>query len=74
MTNDEFVDGLRKRLDWPGLSSDTALKGNERWDSLAKVDVVMYVQDELGYTLPANELERVDKVQGLVDLLSDKLN
>lgn len=69
----EFLQGLRGRLDWPELGPDTDLSGDDRWDSLAQVDVVMYVQDELGHTLAADDLQRLSKPRDLVELVRDKL-
>jgi len=69
----DFLRGLRDRLAWPDLGPDTQLSGDERWDSLAQVDVVMYVQDELGQTLAADELEKVGKACELVALVSQNL-
>lgn len=57
MTRTEFIEGLRRQLEWPELSEDTEIKGNEKWDSLAQVDVVMFTQDELGQTLSATDLQ-----------------
>ncbi|MEX2045668.1 MAG: acyl carrier protein [Chloroflexota bacterium] len=67
------MQGLRDRLAWPDLGPDTDLSADDRWDSLAQVDVVMYVQDELGHTLAADELQRVAKAGELVDLVKHKL-
>jgi acyl carrier protein len=69
----EFLQGLRDRLSWPDLGSDTQLSGDDRWDSLAQVDVVMYVQDELGHTLAADELQDLTRARDLVELLRKKL-
>jgi len=68
----EFLRGLRDRLAWPDLGPDTQLSGDERWDSLAQVDVVMYVLDELGQTLAADELQRVSTAAELVGLVRDR--
>jgi acyl carrier protein len=65
--------GLRDRLSWPDLGPDTRLPGDERWDSLAQVDVVMFVQDELGHTLAADELQDLTRARDLVELLRKKL-
>ena len=73
LNEDEFLQGLRARLAWLDLGPDTELAGDERWDSLAQVDVVMYVQDELGHTLAADELQRVSNAGELVGLVKDKL-
>ena len=73
LNEQEFLQGLRARLDWPDLGPDTDLAGDERWDSLAQVDIVMYVQDELGQTLAADELQRVAKARELVGLVKDRL-
>jgi acyl carrier protein len=73
LNEQEFLRGLSDRLAWPDLGPDTPLAGDERWDSLAQVDVVMYVQDELGQTLAADELQKVAKAQELVGLVKDKL-
>jgi acyl carrier protein len=69
----EFMRGLRDRLAWPDLGPDTQLSSDERWDSLAQVDVVMYVQDELGQTLAADELQKVRRARDLVALVREKL-
>jgi acyl carrier protein len=73
LNEQEFLRGLRDRLAWPDLGPDTRLAGDERWDSLAQVDVVMYVQDELGHTLAADQLERMSTAGELVGLVRDSL-
>jgi acyl carrier protein len=73
VNDEEFLRGLRGRLDWPDLGPETDLAGDDRWDSLAQVDVVMYVQDELGHTLGARELQNVTKARELVGLVRSKL-
>ncbi len=73
LNEQEFLRGLRDRLAWPDLGPDTELSGDDRWDSLAQVDVVMYVQDELGQTLAADELQKLTKGRELVRLVRDKL-
>jgi acyl carrier protein len=73
LNEQEFLRGLRDRLAWPDLGPDTDLSGDDRWDSLAQVDVVMYVQDELGHTLAADELQKVTKPRELVGLVRHQL-
>ncbi|HEY7625144.1 MAG TPA: acyl carrier protein [Candidatus Limnocylindria bacterium] len=73
MTKDEFFRVLRQRLDWPDLSEATPLKGNEKWDSLAQVDVVMAVQEELGETLSTEALQKVATGRELLGLVDGKL-
>ena len=73
MTRTEFVDGLRRALEWPELAEDTALRGNERWDSLAQVDVVMFAQDELGETLSTTALQAANTVADVLGLVSGQL-
>jgi acyl carrier protein len=73
LNEEELLQGLRARLDWPDLGPATELAGDDRWDSLAQVDVVMYVQDELGHTLAAEQLEKVTQVRDLVGLVRSKL-
>jgi acyl carrier protein len=73
LNEEEFLRGLRDRLAWADLGSDTELSGDDRWDSLAQVDVVMYVQDELGHTLAADELQNLTKARDLVELVRQKL-
>jgi acyl carrier protein len=73
MTKEEFLRTLRQRLDWPDLSEATALKGNEKWDSLAQVDVVMVVQEELGETLSTDALQKVANGKELLSLVDGKL-
>lgn len=73
MTRDEFLQALRARLDWPELTPATPLKGSEKWDSLAQVDVVMFVQDELGETLSAAALQEARTGEDLLKLVSGKV-
>ena len=73
MTREEFLRTLRQRLDWPDLSEGTTLKGNEKWDSLAQVDVVMVVQEELGETLSTDALQKVANGKELLALVDGKL-
>jgi len=69
LNEQEFLRGLRDRLAWPDLGPDTQLAGDDRWDSLAQIDVVMYVQDELGETLAAEALQKVAKARDLFGLV-----
>ena len=73
MTRTEFIDGLRRTLEWPDLAPDTTLKGNERWDSLAQVDVVMFTQDELGHTLSTAELQNARTLGDVLKLVEGQL-
>jgi acyl carrier protein len=73
MNRDDFVRAIRQRLDWPDFSTETALKGNEKWDSLAQVDVVMLVQEELGETLSTEALQRVANGEELLALVRKQL-
>ena len=73
MNEQEFLHRLGDRLAWPDLGPETQLSGDERWDSLAQVDVVMFVQDELGQTLAADELQNVAQAHDLVGLVRDRL-
>jgi acyl carrier protein len=73
LNEQEFLRGLRDRLAWPDLGPDTDLSGDDRWDSLAQVDVVMYVQDELGQTLAADELQMLTKGRELLALVNKNL-
>ncbi len=73
MTRTEFIAGLRRTLEWPELAEDTELKGNERWDSLAQVDVVMFAQDELGQTLSTSELQDARTLGDVLQLVGAQL-
>ena len=73
MTRGEFIAGLRRTLEWPDLSEDTELKGNERWDSLAQVDVVMFSQDELGQTLSTTALQSARSLRDVLALVEGQL-
>jgi acyl carrier protein len=73
MTRAEFIAGLRRTLEWPELADDTELKGNEKWDSLAQVDVVMFAQDELGQTLSTTDLQAARTVGDVVRLVDAQL-
>jgi acyl carrier protein len=74
MTRDEFLRSLRQRLEWPDLSGGTTLKGNERWDSLAQVDVMMLVQEELGETVSTESLQKVTTGDDLLALVAKQLS
>ena len=73
MTRTEFIAGLRRTLEWPELAEGTELTGNERWDSLAQVDVVMFAQDELGETLSATDLQAARTFGDVLGLVATKL-
>jgi acyl carrier protein len=73
MTRQDLLGSLRERLGWPDLDETTVLKGNERWDSLAQVDVVMLVQEELGETLSAEAVQRVTTAEDLLALVDEQV-
>ena len=73
MTKAEFIAGLRRTLEWPELAEDTELAGNERWDSLAQVDVVMLAQDQLGQTLSTTDLQAARTLGDVLALVSGQL-
>lgn len=73
MTRSEFIAGLRRQLEWPDLADDTVLSGNEKWDSLAQVDVVMFTQDELGFTLATAELQAARTLSDVLRLVEPHL-
>lgn len=73
MTREEFLRALRQRLDWPDLDARTTLKGSEKWDSLAQVDVMMLVQEELGETVSTEALQLVSTGEDLVALVAKQL-
>lgn len=73
MTRTEFIDGLRRTLEWPDLAEGTQLKGDERWDSLAQVDVVMFAQDELGETLSTTDLQAARTFGDVLGLVATQL-
>ena len=74
MTRAEYVAGLRRTLEWPELTEDTAIAGDERWDSLAQVDAVMYTQDALGQTFSAEALQRARTLRDVVALVEKELS
>ena len=73
MTREEFLRAVRQRLEWPELGPDTTLKGNEKWDSLAQVDVMMLVQEELGETVSTEALQKVTTGDDLLGLVEKQL-
>jgi acyl carrier protein len=73
VTRDELLRLLRQRLEWPDLGPATALRGNEKWDSLAQVDVVMLAQEELGETLSTEQLQKVSTGAELLALVGERL-
>jgi len=74
MTRAEFIAGLRRQLEWPDLAEDTQIKGHEKWDSLAQVDVVMFTQDELGQTLSTAELQAARTLGDVLRLVESHLS
>jgi acyl carrier protein len=74
MTRDEFLRSLRQRLEWPDLGPGTTLRGSERWDSLAQVDVMMLVQEELGETVSTESLQKVNTGEELLALVGKQLS
>ena len=73
MTRSEYVAGLRRTLEWPELTEDTEIAGDDRWDSLAQVDAVMYTQDALGQTLSAEALQKARTLRDVIALVESEL-
>jgi acyl carrier protein len=73
VTRAEYIAGLRRALEWPELSEETELAGEDRWDSLAQVDAQMYTQDALGRTLPAEALQKASTLRDVIALVESEL-
>jgi len=69
MKEEQFFEGLRRKLEWPEFGPDADLAASDRWDSLAHLIVVMYVQEELGQTLAAAQLGDVTTGRELASLV-----
>ena len=76
MTKDGFITNLRDALEWPDgeFSATTVLAGNDRWDSVALLAAMSLVDEKLGLTLSASDLEDVSTVGDLVALVSERLD
>ena len=76
MTEAEFVVGVKEVLEWPddAFGPETVLKGTEVWDSAAVLAVMMFVEEKLGTTLKARDLDKVISVRDLSTLVRDKLS
>ncbi len=59
MNEEQFFQGLRRKLEWPDFGPDSDLANSDQWDSLALLNTVMFVQEELGEVLSTDELSRV---------------
>ena len=74
MTRAEFLRDLRGALKWPELTEDTVLQGDQRWDSLGQIEVLMLVEDRLGATLEASALQDAGAVRDVLALVASRLD
>ena len=71
----EFLTALEEalNLDEGALSPETVLADLKEWDSLGVVEFQSLVDEELDLQVPPPQITACDKVQGLIDLVAEKL-
>jgi acyl carrier protein len=68
VTRDQLLKKLAVTLSWPDLTEMTPLADDPRWDSVAQLDVLVLLQQELGVIANTEELQEAVVVAGLLDL------
>ena len=75
MTRAEFIQGLRSAIEWEGeLDEATPLEGEDRWDSVAVMSAVMYINESVGAIVPAEALQSARTLSDVVALVAADLD
>lgn len=69
MDTQEFVELVAETLEVDGLELDTTLSSLEEWDSMAKLSLIVMVDDEFGKKLTADDIKGFSTVQDIVDFI-----
>ena len=67
MNRADLLRALAVQLEWPDLQETTPLADEERWDSLAQVDVIMVLSDQ-GFAVSADQLQTSATIGDVLDL------
>jgi len=71
MTNGEKLAMLEEvfEMDEGTLSADMQLDELEQWDSMAKLSVIVLMDDEFGKELTGDQIKKFVKVQDILDFM-----
>ena len=71
MTNSEKLAMLEEvlEMDEGTLSADMQLEELEQWDSMAKLSVIVLMDDEFGKELSGDQIKKFVKVQDILDFM-----
>ncbi len=71
MTNGEKLAMLEEKFDMDEgtLSADMQLEELEQWDSMAKLSVIVLMDDEFGKELTGDQIKKFVKVQDILDFM-----
>jgi len=71
MTNGEKLAMLEEIFDMDEgtLSADMQLEELEQWDSMAKLSVIVLMDDEFGKELTGDQIKKFVKVQDILDFM-----
>ena len=67
MNRADLLRTLAVQLEWPDLQETTPLADEERWDSLAQVDVIMVLSDQ-GFAVSTDQLQTSAMIGDVLDL------
>jgi len=75
MKRSEFLLGLAETIeaDISTMSESTVLRELPRWDSMRLLEVIAFVDEQLGIDLNANQVVNCETVGQLLDLVKDSL-
>lgn len=75
LTRSDFFRDLSNVLEWDGtVDETTALHGSDRWDSVAKLSTIMFINERFGIIVGVETLDRATNVGDLANLVSDRLD
>ena len=76
MTEEQLKSKLERMMELGegSLTQDSNLESIEAWDSMAKMDLLSFFDQELKFNPPAGALEDCRSVGDVVQLVKDKLD
>ena len=70
----DFIRGLQSAIEWNGdFDERTAVQDDDRWDSVAVMSAVMYINESVGTIVAAEALQRARTVSDVVGLVAPDL-
>lgn len=74
VTRQQFLAALKRELEWDGeFSPATTLAGSDRWDSVAVLSAMTFIDQELGLIVSSDDLLRATFVSDVLALVEDRL-